>query len=101
MPTGDWRLGYRPRGAVRVTLRPLDRVRVVRLLVARREVDGADAEPPQPRVGEEGTVVEDLGDALFLVERATDDGRTMWLAEFDAAELELVDRRPPRDREIG
>jgi hypothetical protein len=81
-----------------MTLGPLDRVRVVRLLVAEREVDGASAQPPQPRVGEEATVIESLGDDLYLVERATDDGRTIWLAEFDVAELELVEqRRTPRD----
>jgi hypothetical protein len=74
----------------------LDEVRVVRLVVAAREVDGFTADPPQPRVGESGTVVEPLGDDLYLVERATDDGRTLWLAEFHASELELVDR-PPRD----
>ena len=81
-----------------MTLGPLDRVRVVRLLVAEREVDGASAQPSQPRVGEEATVIESLGDDLYLVERATDDGRTIWLAEFDVAELELVEqRRTPRD----
>lgn len=75
---------------------PMDEVRVVRLVAAVREVDGFSAEPPQPRVGERGTVVEPLGDDLYLVERATDDGRTLWVAEFHASELELVDR-PPRD----
>jgi hypothetical protein len=75
-----------------MTFQLLDSVRVTRLVVAKREVDGFTAEPPQPRVGESGTVVELLGDDLYLVERATDDGRTLWLAEFHASELELLDR---------
>jgi hypothetical protein len=85
-----------------MTFQRLDSVRVTRLVVATREVDGFTAEPPQPRVGEGGTVVELLGDDLYLVERATDDGRTLWLAEFHASELELLDR-PSRDStgEVG
>ena len=79
-----------------MAFQPLDEVRVSRLAIATREVDGVTAEPPQPRVGESGTVVEPLGDDLYLVERATDDGRTLWIAEFHASELELLDR-PPRD----
>jgi hypothetical protein len=75
-----------------MTFEPLDGVRVARLVVAEREVDGAGAEPPQPRVGERGVVVEWVGDDVYLVERATDDGRTIWLAEFHASELELVAR---------
>src|SRR4029079_18326308 len=83
-----------------MTFQRLDSVRVTRLVVATRAVGGFSAEPPQPRVGESGTVVELLGDDLYLVERATDDGRTLWLAEFHASELELVDR-PPRDVMAG
>lgn len=69
---------------------PFDIVRVTRLLVRDRDVDGRSAAPPQPRVGEEGTVVEALGDDVYLVERVTADGCTVWLAEFDARELALV-----------
>lgn len=66
-------------------------VRIIRLLVADREVTGASASPPQPRVGETGCVVADVGDGLWLVERVTADGQSVWLAEFAADELELVD----------
>jgi hypothetical protein len=69
-----------------------DTVRIVRLLVAEREVMGASAAPPQPHVGETGTVVEDVGEGLYLVEHVTDDGVTVWLAEFFGEELELLDR---------
>ena len=70
-----------------------DVVRVQRLTVPTREVDGPGAEPPQPRLGDEGTVVAVLGDDLYLVEHSTDDGRSVWMAEFLAGELMLVERR--------
>ena len=69
-----------------------DVVRIRRLAVPDREVDGSAAEPPQPRVGETGSVVDALGDGLYLIEHTTDDGETIWLAEFQEGELELVDR---------
>ena len=69
-----------------------DVVRVQRLIVPTREVDGPVADPPQPRVGELGIVVDTLGDDLYLVEHVTDDGRPVWMAEFHASELALVER---------
>lgn len=69
-----------------------DIVRIVRLEAEERDVDGASHPPPQPRVGEMGKVVEEVDDGIYLVERCTDDGRTLWIAEFLAGELELVDR---------
>ena len=73
---------------------PADIVRIVRLEADERDVDGSGEPPSQPRVGEIGTVVDAVGDDIYLVERCTDDGRTLWLAEFLAGELLLVDRRP-------
>jgi hypothetical protein len=75
-----------------VTFAPFDSVRIARLMHPCRDVDGSAAEPPQPRHGESGTVVDAVGDGLYLVERLTDDGQTVWLAEFHEAELELLDR---------
>jgi hypothetical protein len=72
--------------------RPDDTVRVVRVLVSERDVTGSSATPPQPRVGDVGTVVADVGDGLFLVESCTDDGMTIWMTELATEELELVDR---------
>lgn len=69
-----------------------DIVRVVQLILETRDVDGSVAEPPQPRRGETGIVLDAVGDDLYLVEHATDDGRTLWIAEFHADELELVHR---------
>ena len=72
--------------------RPDDAVRVVRVLVTERDVTGSSATPPQPRVGDLGTVVADVGEGLFLVESCTDDGMTIWMTELATEELELVDR---------
>jgi hypothetical protein len=72
---------------------PLDVVRIVRLEAGERDVDGSSHPPPQPRVGEMATIVEEVDDGIYLVERCTDDGRTLWLAEFLSGELELVSRR--------
>ena len=71
---------------------PADVVRIARLEIPTRDVDGASAEPPQPRVGEIAVVVDSLGDDVYLVERMTDDGHPLWVAEFRGAELDLVDR---------
>jgi hypothetical protein len=71
-----------------------DTVRIVRLLVPDREVTGSSSAPPQPSVGEIGSVVADVGDGLFLVEHVTADGYTVWMAEFAADELELVVEPP-------
>jgi hypothetical protein len=80
-----------------VTFEPFDSVRVTRLLTQTREVDGSGAEPPQPRAGEVGVIVEAVGDQLYLVERITDDGRTVWIAEFHASELTLMDHATPAE----
>ena len=76
-----------------------DHVRIVRLLVARRDVTGASTSPPQPHIGEEGDIVADVGEGIFLVEHATADGQTIWLAEFLADELDLVERPLALDEE--
>ncbi len=72
-----------------------DTVRIVRLHEPDRDVTSAFEDAPQPRVGESATVVDDVGEGLYLVERTTADGVTAWLAEFLADELELIDRAPP------
>ena len=69
-----------------------DAVRVVRIIVSEREVATATLDAPLPHVGDEGTIVADVGDGFFIVECRTDDGITRWTAEFAAKELELLDR---------
>ena len=71
---------------------PADVVRIAHLESDERDVDGSLDPPRQPRIGEIGIIVEQVGDDIYLVERATDDGRTLWVAEFLGTELELVDR---------
>ena len=75
---------------------PTDVVLVQSLSVPDRVVDGPSAAPPQPHVGDIGTVVESLGDDLYLVERVTDDGQIVWTAEFHASELALLERESER-----
>jgi hypothetical protein len=70
-----------------------DRVRIVHLEADDRDVDSALDPPRQPRVGDLATIVEEVADGIYLVERATDDGRPLWTAEFLASELELVERQ--------
>src|SRR3954463_13933818 len=69
-----------------------DTVRVVHLLEAEREVTGSSNVPPQPRVGDTATVVADVGEGLYLLEACTDDGVTLWMAEFAAEGMELQPR---------
>ena len=71
---------------------PADIVRIARLEAGQREVDGNAHPPPQPRVGEKGRIVVEVESGVYLVERSTDDGQTVWLAEFLGMELELIER---------
>jgi hypothetical protein len=71
---------------------PADVVRIAHLEADERDVDGPLDPPRQPRIGEVGTIIDQVGDDIYLVERCTDDGRTLWIAEFLGTELELIDR---------
>lgn len=76
-------------------LRQHDAVRVVRLFRANRPYDGAVGVRRPPRVGDLATIVreydpEDLR-APLAVEQVDGDGHTVWLADFERDELELVD----------
>lgn len=67
----------------------LDVVRVVQLLAPYRELDGDERVRRQPRVGDVGTIV-DL--PSMCVEMVDGEGRTVWVAHFERAELEPVSR---------
>ena len=67
-------------------------VRVAHLESEERDVDSHADPPRQPRVGEIATIIDEVADGIYLVERCTDDGRTLWIAEFLASELEVVER---------
>ena len=78
-------------------LREHDEVRVVRLLKRSRPFDGTESVCRAPAVGDVGTVVHEyvLDDpsAVLAVECVDENGYTVWLADFERDELELV-RRP-------
>ena len=66
-------------------------MRVANLEEDDRAVDSSVHPPRQPRIGEIGTVVEEVAQGIYLVERSTDDGRVLWMAEFLASELERAE----------
>ena len=65
----------------------LDTVVVRVLATPTRHVDGTDAVKRQPRVGDQGAVVQVLGPEAYLVESVDAAGLTVWLADFRADEL--------------
>ena len=77
-------------------LREYDEVRIVRLNLPTRPFDGTDGAKRPPRIGDTGIVVYEHDAATqaksYSVENVTSDGATVWLADFDQEELELVSR---------
>ena len=73
------------------TFFPRDQVRVVSLEVEDREIDSSVDPPQHPRVGELAVIVDEVGEGIYLVERCTDDGRVLWVAEFLGSELERAE----------
>lgn len=70
---------------------PRDLVRIADLEEDDRAVDSSVDPPQEPRIGEIGTVVEEVAEGIYLVERCTDDGRVLWMAEFLASELQRAE----------
>ena len=74
----------------------LDVVRVVMLRSANREFTGTATLTRQPQVGDVGTIVLEHGavgsEAAVMVEMVDENGHTVWLADFERSELELVQR---------
>jgi len=79
-----------------LTFDEYDVVRVCRLLVPDRPFQGSPGVSREPRVGDVGAIVQvaasstDAGAATYIVECVADNGYTVWMADFSAAELELV-----------
>lgn len=73
-----------------------DRVRVIRIIRPDREFEGTDGVARSPRVGDVATVCHeyqpDDSTAIVAVEMVDSRGYTVWLADFDRTELELVSR---------
>ena len=78
-------------------LREHDVVRVTRLVRPDRPYDGTERVRRAPEVGDIATICHEYDPedptALVAVEMVDDDGFTVWLADFERTELELV-RRP-------
>ena len=75
-------------------LREYDVVRVARLSRADRPFDGTDGVRRPPRVGDVATICHEYDPAdpgaMVAVEMVDDDGRTVWSADFERDELELL-----------
>jgi hypothetical protein len=73
-----------------------DIVKVVHLHEVERSVQGSKDVTRQPKVGDVGTIVHvppnsDLFDSpIYVVECVNDAGMTIWLADFQEDELEIV-----------
>ena len=71
-------------------------MKVVFLLQPNRPFDGSAGIRRPPRAGDIGAIVHDYGSkgsiGPFVVEMVNQDGLTVWLADFEADELELVSR---------
>ena len=77
-------------------LREYDTVRVVKLLKDDRDYDGSESVMRAPQVGDIAIICHeyypDDPTAAVAVEMVNDDGYTVWLADFERSELELVQR---------
>ncbi len=74
-------------------LQELDVVRVVRLHRQDRGFTGTESVMRPPRIGDVGAIVGVYGEAddtPVAVEMVDSDGLTVWLADFERTELELV-----------
>lgn len=77
-------------------LREYDIVRVVKLIQDERSFDGSESVRRPPKVGDVGAICHEYNTedktAAVAVEMVDSNGLTIWLADFERAELELVRR---------
>ena len=78
------------------SLREYDAVRVVRLKTPDRTYDGTSTVMRPPQIGDVAAVCHEYKpedpSAPVAVEMVDEDGMTIWLADFEREELELVNR---------
>jgi hypothetical protein len=76
-------------------IREYDTVRVAKLLIPSRKFTGTEAIARAPRVGDIAVVCHEYAPndptATVGVEMVNTDGYTIWFADFEREELELVD----------
>ena len=65
-------------------------VRITRLLQANRPIQGSEKVMRPPLMGDIGAIVHVYAPSLYAVEMVDSDGLTIWLADFEREELELV-----------
>ena len=74
-------------------IREYDVVRVINLKIADRPYDGTASVMRPPRIGDVGTVLHEYrpedSTGPVVVESSDENGRTIWLADFERDELEL------------
>ena len=79
-----------------VYLREYDIVRVVKLIQADRPYDGTERVRRPPMVGDVARICHEYDPedpiAVVAVEMVDGDGLTVWLADFERTELELVQK---------
>ena len=77
-------------------LREYDIVRVVKLIQADRPYDGTERVRRPPKVGDVARICHEYDPkdpiAVVAVEMVDGDGLTVWLADFERTELELVQK---------
>ena len=77
-------------------IREYDVVRVANLKKPDRSFDGTDGVKRPPEIGDIATVCHEYDrkdiSAEIAIELVDDDGLTVWLADFDRDELELVSK---------
>jgi len=89
----------RPIGSKDLTqIREYDVVRVIRLRTKNRTISGSAGVTRPPRVGDIATVVHEYipenPTAPVIVENVGEDGMTIWIADFERDEIELVVSAP-------
>lgn len=67
-----------------------EKVRIKRLEQPQRYIDGSANIKRQPQIGDVDTIVFMLDNSNCIVECVNKDGFTVWLADFNIAELERV-----------
>ena len=79
-----------------IHLREYDSVRVVKLLKTGRDFEGSEGVTRPPQVGDIAMICHEYDPndptSVVAVEKVNDDGLTVWLADFERSELELVQR---------
>ena len=79
-----------------IVLREYDIVRVAKLIDPARRFDGTQGVRRPPQIGDVATICHEYDPkdpiAPVAVEMVDHEGRTLWFADFQRSELELVER---------